>query len=197
MKNILLLIILSSSFLSVDAQIRPKKKAPGKPIKETTLNKPVLHDLSMSKCDRYLKYYKQLIKEAITANPSSSSPLEITTKIPRARIVHNYGTLGHIVMDKRSGSIPFPPITMITTVPASGVYPVDVSAFSYLDNQNGQLSSVVLKWEAGNYSDVIQVTDVYKIGTQAYAEIKRSSGAVQSIMIFPEHQMDGCQIQVR
>ena len=195
LKKVLLLSLLSFSFLSVQGQvIKPIKKAK----KSTQLDKPIMADIAMTKCDRYMKYYKKLLKIFITADPPSfDNPIEIAKDMPRARLFYNYVTNGHIVMDKRSGSVPFPPLNMIISDSGSGIWPVDVSSFTFIDTQDGQSSTISLAWELGSYSDVIEVTDVYKVGNITYLEFKRSNGTLESIRFFPGHHMDGCEIPVR
>jgi len=193
LKTLLLLSLFSLSFLSVEAQLRPTKKAPGKAIKRTQQGKPMMVPV----CDSYMDNYKKLLKVVIMANPTQNNPLKISKLVPSANILYSYGTNGHIIMDRRSGSTPFPPINMIITNSGNGVYPVSVSSFSFLSTQNGQNSTVGLAWEAGNYNDVVQVTDIFKVGNQAYAAIKRSNGKINKIRIYPNHQMDGCEIPVR
>jgi len=194
-KTLVLSTIFILGSLTLHAQIQPSKQP-----NSTSIGKPIRASFGMKKCERYMRNYKRLLKIVITANPSESNPLEITKQVGRAYIVYKQGSKGHIVMDKTFKCVAFPPINQFITSPPIGLYPVTTTSFSFLDtNENGQSndSSVGIVWEAGNYANVIQVTDVYKIGNQAYADIKRSNGAMESIMIFPEHLMDKCEIPVR
>jgi len=125
----------------------------------------------------------------------SIKPLRLSKEISRLRILTVPNSTGHIVFDKTPGTVTYPPLSTFIDNPFNANYPVPVTSSVVLTPVGN--STVGFAWETGSYANIVDVKDIYKIGTQVFAELKRSNGALSSIMIFPQHMMDGCEIPTR
>jgi len=193
MKKIVFTLIILGIGISLSAQLRPNKK---KQNKKTDLDQPYLHDLALTPCERDLRYFKIFLLHAIKKEENES--LDMATIMPRARIVFQPNVVGKLVFVKTAGSVPFPVVGPHVVLPPS-IYPVETEGISILDtDQNGQTQYLSLTYEAGDYSDVISVIDVYRVGNDRFADLKNQNGTIQTIMIFLGFAFDNdCVIPLR
>lgn len=113
MKKTVFTFLIMSFALSLSAQTKGKikTKRPNKILKTkkaeklpagTDLDELYLHDLALSKCDRYMRYYKRVLKLVLISNPTVSNPLEITKQINRARVLYVSNTKQLYVLGRLS-----------------------------------------------------------------------------------------------
>ncbi len=196
-KKIFTLLILGFTF-SLSSQIKPTPKPfkPSKEIKGTSTGKPYLADIALTPCERDLRYFKNFLLHVIKKEENET--MNISNIMTNARIVYNFGAVAKLVFVKTTGSVPFPLLPIHSVMPNNSVYNMDIEGFGFLETQNGQTSTFVFHYEAGNYSDVKEVVDVYRTGNNIYADLKRTNGSTTPIQIFPGFMFDnGCVIPVR
>lgn len=211
MNKILLTTIILSFGICLMAQTKGKRKITTTP--KTTLpikggedripagsnlDKPVLADFALSKCERHLKYHKIMWKLLLNANPSDSNPLQLSSEISRMRFVPVNSASGHIVFDKSFNTIDVPAITDLNQPFGSNVFPISVTGTTVLHTlNNGSFSSLGFHWKSGNYCIIKEVKDIYKVGTSNFIDVENTQGVSHTIRIFPAYLMDGCQLAQR
>lgn len=162
------------------------------------LDKPIIADFLLSKCDRHLKYHKVMWRVLLNANPSSSNPLELSREISRLRVKPVNNAIGHIIFDKGSSSLVLSPITNLSQVSGYNPFSVPVSGTEILHNlENGTISTIGFHWETGNYGNIKDVTDIYKVGSLHFLDAVNDQGTSHTIRIFPGYLIDGCQLEQR
>lgn len=198
MKKIVFTLLIIGIGISVSAQIepRPKPMKPSKENKGTVLGKPTLSDHALTPCERDLRYLKTFLLHIIRKEENQT--LNFASLMRRARVVFRPGIVGKLVFVKTAGSVPFPELPSHSVIPNQGVYNMDTEGFNIIDQENGQVSTIAMRYEAGDYSNVKSVIDIYRIGNNSYADLRRLNGTVQTIRIFPEFALDNdCLIPVR
>ena len=198
MKKLVFTLLIIGIGISLSAQIepRPKPMKPSKENKGTSIGKPTLSDHALTPCERDMRYLKTFLLHIIRKEENLT--LDLASLMRRVRVVFRPGLVGKLVFVKTSGSVPFPELPSHSIIPNQGVYNMDTEGFSIIDQENSQVSTIALRYEAGDYSNIKSVIDIYRIGNNNYADLRGPNGSVRTIRIFPEFALDNdCMIPMR
>jgi len=193
MKKILLFTILCLSFLSAEAQLRPKKKAAKKAIKSTQLDKPVK---KLVGCDLTMSKYKEFVFH--TLKKPDNAVLDYTTALPGASVKYSGGMV-YLFFGKARGHVSVPVFNQHTAISDGGIYGgIMLEGWGTLVEVDNDHYHFSFNYEAGNYNNITEVVDIYRQGNNTYADVKRPNGSIEQVRIMPGFIIEnGCELPVR